>query len=83
MSYTHEKWDHPKHETLETLEEWASQHPDYELIEERFEDWKELMDVNACQVMALNQVYRERVEELFSIIWFVPRHGTHFKRHIG
>ncbi|KIL94707.1 hypothetical protein FAVG1_01638 [Fusarium avenaceum] len=45
MYNSHEKWDHPKHETLEILQGWVSQHPDYDLIEERFEEWKGIMDV--------------------------------------
>lgn len=83
MYNSHEKWDHPKHETLEILQGWVSQHPDYDLIEERFEEWKELMDVKVCQVMALKQVYRERVEKLFNIIWSVPADGTRFEPLVG
>jgi uncharacterized protein YfaQ (DUF2300 family) len=83
MYNSHEKWDHPKHETLEMLQGWVSQHPDYDLIEERFEEWKELMDFKVCQAMAMKQVYRERVEELVNIVWSVPADGTRFEPLVG
>lgn len=83
MYNSHEKWDHPKHETLEILQGWVSQHPDYDLIEEHFEEWKGIMDIKVCQVMALKLVYRQRVEKLFNILWSVPADSTRYEPLVG